>query len=80
MQNSNLQVAKCYKEQSKALGTFRYIKVDGVEIRENEILVKGNAVSALNDRYDNSTYFDQGEWIEVSEQEFNEAYDNSRLL
>lgn len=80
MKNSNVQIGKCYKEQSPVWNTFRYIKVSEVVGRGSEIVITGTAVTALNDRYPNCSYYDQGEWIEISEAEFDEAYSNSKYL
>lgn len=77
MKNSNLQAGKFYKEQSAAVSTFRYTKAERVIKEGSTIYVIGEQVTAFNDYYAEGMYIDQGRWQEISQQEFEQAVQNS---
>ena len=66
MSNSNLQVGKCYREQS-SFGGYRYIKLESI----NEVggLV-GECVTGFNEYKSNMNYTDQGRWEKITKKEF----------
>jgi hypothetical protein len=66
MSNSNLQVGKCYREES-SYGGFRYIKLESI----NEVggLV-GECVTAFNEYQSKGGYVDQGRWEKITKKEF----------
>jgi hypothetical protein len=72
MTNSNLQVGKCYREES-AMGGFRYIKVSEV----NGINIYGEVITCFDEYSRMSSYVDQGRWEKITLKEFKEVKENS---